>query len=246
MKRAQELPGLSRGRILEPEVMDEASEVKAYLDGVATAHLDRMDDTFVAGALAKIKRIRTAPPPATRRSIHVLDVGTGTGAIPVKMAQRDPGLLIVGVDGAGNMLKEARARARGAALSDRVTFRRADGRRLPFPDRAFDLVISNSVMHHLPDPAPALDEVARVLKHGGALFIRDLRRPARRAIERHIRRHGRFYRGTMLRLFSDSVRAAFTESELKEIVGRCRLARLPRLRVRRQFETYLVVEAPAP
>ena len=107
-------------------------------------------------------------------------------------------------------------------------------------------MISNSVMHHLPDPAPVLDEVARVLKRDAALFIRDLRRPARHAIDRHILRHGRFYCGTMLRLFADSVRAAFTESELKEIVGRSRLARLPRLRVRRQFETYLVVEAPAP
>ena len=49
-----EVPGLARGRILEMEVMDEANEVKAYLDGVATAHLDRMDDTFVAAALRKL------------------------------------------------------------------------------------------------------------------------------------------------------------------------------------------------
>ena len=49
----------------------------------------------------------------------------------------------------------------------------------------------------------------------------------------------------MLRLFADSVRAAFTESEMRGIVERSRLARVPGLRVRRQYATYLVVEAPA-
>lgn len=233
-------PGLSRGRILEPEVMNEASEVKAYLHGVATAHLDRMDDTFVAAALAKLKDRR---PGRSARAL-ALDVGTGTGALPVKMALRAPELAIVGVDRARGMVKEARIRARAAGVSGRVSFRVANGRRLPFRDGVFDLVVCNSMLHHLPDPSPALDEMARVLRRGGALFIRDLRRPQPKAIERHIQRHGRFYRGRMYRLFSDSVRAAFTESELRQIVGRSRLGRSRSARVRRMFETYLVVELP--
>ena len=72
MKMTPTLPGIAGGRVLETEVMDEAGEVAAYLDGVATAHLDRMDDTFVASALAKLPARRT----------RVLDLGTGTGAIP--------------------------------------------------------------------------------------------------------------------------------------------------------------------
>ena len=62
-------------RVLESEVMDESGSVEAYLDGVATAHLDRLDDTFVRAAL------RSVPPGA-----RVLDIGTGTAAIPVKIA----------------------------------------------------------------------------------------------------------------------------------------------------------------
>src|SRR5437773_227561 len=89
-------PGMTNGRILEPEVMNDTDEVKAYLGGVATAHLDRMDDTFVTAALAKLKNRRGRAPCA-------LDVGTGTGALPVKMALRMPGLAIVGVDRARNM-----------------------------------------------------------------------------------------------------------------------------------------------
>lgn len=222
------LPGIAGGRVLEIEVMDEEDEVAAYLDGVATSHLDRMDDTFVATALSKLGPGRA----------KVLDLGTGTGAIPVKMARRRDDLVIVGVDMAANMLTQARLRARAAGLSGRVTFKRANTRRLPFPDKTFDLVISNSLMHHLPDPAPALDELARVLKPGGAVFIRDLRRPRHDLLARHIARHGRYYRGTMLRLFSDSVRAAFTVAEMKGIVKRTRLSRA---HVGRQMETYLTI-----
>ena len=232
MKMNPTLPGIAGGRVLEIEVMDEEDEVAAYLDGVATAHLDRMDDTFVARVLSKL----------TRRRPKVLDLGTGTGAIPVKMARHREDLIIVGVDRAANMLKQARMRAAAAGVSDRVSFRKADGRRLPFPDRTFDMVISNSLMHHIPDPVPALDELARVLAPGGAVFIRDLRRPRRDLVARHIRKHGRYYRGTMLRLFGDSVRAAFTVAEMEQIVRRSRLSRV---RVGRQMETYLVIETPA-
>jgi ubiquinone/menaquinone biosynthesis C-methylase UbiE len=221
--------------VLEAEVMDEASEVQAYLDGVATDHLDRMDDTFVRAAIATL-------PGKTRRAIRGLDIGTGTGSIPVKMATRRPGLSIVGVDRSRNMLEEGRTLARAEGVARRVRFRLADGRRLPFPDGAFDLILSNSLLHHIPDPAPMLDEVTRVLKPGGAIFIRDLRRPSPRLIDEHIKKHGRYYRGTMLRLFADSVRAAFTDSELKQIVERSALRRLRRVRVCRQLETYLVIE----
>ncbi len=216
--------------------MEDASEVEAYLDGVATDHLDRMDDTFVMAAIGKL-------PARTPSPLRALDIGTGTGSIPVKMVTRRPGLSAVGVDRSRNMLEKGRTLARAEGVARRVRFRLADGRRLPFPDGAFDLVVSNSLLHHLPDPAPVLDEVARVLKPGGAIFIRDLRRPSQRLIDDHIKKHGRYYRGTMFRLFADSVRAAFTDSELREIAERSALRRRG-ARVRRQFETYLVIETP--
>jgi len=232
-------PGQTSGRILEPEVMDEEEEVGAYLDGVATAHLDRLNATFVASALDKL-------PARTRAPLSlVLDVGTGTGDIPVKLAMASSALQIRGVDRSAAMLDKARALAASKGLARRVRFRRADGRRIPFPDRTFDLVVSNSLLHHLPDPTPVLDDIARVLKPRGSVFIRDLRRPRRDVIGRHIEEHGRFYRGTMHRLFADSVRAAFTESELRRVVEGSRLGRGTRpARVRRQFDTYLVIEVP--
>ena len=225
---AAEMPRFVKGRVLEPEVMGGDEEVAAYAGGVATAHLDRMDDSFVRAAL------RLAGPGA-----RILDVGTGTGSLPVKMALKRPDAALVGVDLSDAMLRAARERAATARIGRRVTFRRANARRLPFRRGAFDLVISNSLLHHLPDPVPTLDEIARVLAPGGSVFIRDLRRPARPRLRAHIRRHGRFYKGTMYRLFSDSVKASFKVAEMKLLVAE---SRLRGCRVRAQLATYLVIE----
>lgn len=42
---------------------------------------------------------------------------------------------------------------------------------LPFEDNAFDVILSQAVLEHVPDPQKAVDEMARVLKPGGTLFI---------------------------------------------------------------------------
>ena len=52
-----------------------------------------------------------------------------------------------------------------------LNFAQADAARLPFPDRAFDAVISNHSLEHFDDLAGALAEMGRVLKPSGALFI---------------------------------------------------------------------------
>ncbi len=221
--------------------MDGEAEVDAYLDGVATAHLGKLDDNFVALACARLPSA-----PSRGRRLRVLDVGTGTGAIPIKIARRRADVVIVGLDRSAAMLDKARDAAEGEGLGRRVRFRRADGRRLPWSNGWFDLVCSNSLMHHLADPAPVIDEMARVLRPGGRLLIRDLRRPRPDRIAEHIRRHGRFYRGTMLRLFADSVRAALTVAEMRDCVARTRLGAGRRRRppvVRPQLETYLIVDA---
>jgi ubiquinone/menaquinone biosynthesis C-methylase UbiE len=132
----------------------------------------------------------------------------------------------------------ARRAARRAARPFGLALAEADARRLPFPDGAFDLVISNSVLHHLADPTPLLDEIARVAGEPGRVLVRDLRRPPRWQRRLHVAWHGRHYRGTMRRLYEDSVDAAFTPTELATILHHTALAGAS---VRREGP-YLVVE----
>jgi ubiquinone/menaquinone biosynthesis C-methylase UbiE len=208
-------------RVLEPEVMDEGDEAEAYMDAAAHEHLAALDASWVESVVAF----------GPRGAAQVLDVGTGGGQIPAALAGRRPTWRIWAVDRARSMLAAgreplvaARQAARQMARPFGLALAEADARRLPFPDNTFDLVISNSLLHHLADPSPVLDEIARVAGGRGRVLIRDLRRPPRWRRRLHVAWHGRHYRGTMRRLYEDSVAAAFTPTELATILRHTALA----------------------
>lgn len=202
-------------RVLEPEVMDAEDEAGAYMDAAAAEHLARLD----AGWAELVAR--TGP----RGPARVLDVGTGGGQIPVLLARRRPDWRIWGIDRSQTMLlaggmgvRAASREARRVARPFDLGLAAAEGRRLPFPDGALDLVVSNSLLHHLADPTAVLDEIARVVRPAGRVLLRDLRRPPRIAFRSWLAWHGRHYAGTMRALYEASVAAAFTPTELTIIL----------------------------
>jgi len=111
---------------------------------------------------------------------RVLDVGTGPGLLPMKLATACPHLSIDAVDLAPEMIDQARHLAATQEFAS-LTFTVADVARLPFPDATFDLVVSSVSQHHWTDPAAGLREVIRVLKPGGQAWIYDFRWTLRRA-----------------------------------------------------------------
>jgi ubiquinone/menaquinone biosynthesis C-methylase UbiE len=108
---------------------------------------------------------------------HVLDVGTGTALIPIEICRRDPDVSVCAIDLAENMLALARRNIESAGLVDRIRLERRDANATGWRDGAFDAVVSNSILHHIPQPADALLEMWRLLSPGGLLFVRDLARP---------------------------------------------------------------------
>lgn len=75
------------------------------------------------------------------------------------------------------------------------------------------MVISNSIVHHLPDPLPFFLEIKRVLKPNGEIFIRDLFRPTDEAtMNALVDSIGDDYDEHQKMLFRDSLHAAFTLS----------------------------------
>jgi ubiquinone/menaquinone biosynthesis C-methylase UbiE len=207
-------------RVPEPEVMDDSGEVEAYSSAAAEAYLNKIDDTFVEHAerlLGGRSRLREAG--------RALDIGCGPGQIVLKLAQRLPGWHFAGVDRSANMVRQAlaardqAARRMGGDLASRVQFFTGDGSMLPFADASVDLVVCNSVLHHLEQPLRLFAEIARVATPGGAILVRDLRRPSRPAYPLHVRWHGRHYSGLMHKLYCDSVRAAYTPEELAALLS---------------------------
>ncbi len=201
--------------------MDESGEVDAYADAAGQRHLAKLDGRFVRSLLQNHPARRT------------LDVGCGPAQIP-QAYRRGSGknLFAAGVDLSLPMLREAWA---GGFTSVAI----ASAAHLPFPDQTFDLVMSNSLLHHLADPVTALCEMSRCVARGGTLLLRDLRRPPRPLMKRHVAFFSRHYRGRMKELFEASVRAAYTPGETRRLYAE---AWLRKARVRRRGLSYLQAE----
>jgi ubiquinone/menaquinone biosynthesis C-methylase UbiE len=195
-------------RVLEPEVMDSEEEARDY---------DRMDHAavnarFVADLLAE-------GPLDDSRHGPVLDLGTGTAQIPIELCRAAPGVKCVAVDLAESMLALARKNVAAAGFAGRIEVKRADGKRLPFADDAFFAVMSNSIVHHIPNPADAFAEALRVTRREGRLFFRDLLRPGSDAeVERLVALHAAGANDHQRFLFDASLRAALTLDEVRAIV----------------------------
>lgn len=100
----------------------------------------------------------------------VLDVGTGTGRLPLALCQhaRFEGH-IIGLDLSHKMLQRAADKLRENAFGDYVSWIHQDAQTLPFPDGALDVVTCLEVVEFTPDPAQTLRELIRVLRPGGLL-----------------------------------------------------------------------------
>jgi ubiquinone/menaquinone biosynthesis C-methylase UbiE len=107
---------------------------------------------------------------------RAVDLGCGPGYLVLELAERAPALQVTGIDLSGEMLVQARSSAQGSAVSSRVDYKTGDAANIPFPDGSLDLVLSTLSLHHWSDPVCVLDEIARVLRPGGAYMIFDLRR----------------------------------------------------------------------
>jgi SAM-dependent methyltransferase len=96
---------------------------------------------------------------------NILDVGCGTGSMTAALAERGDHASIVGIDVSEPYLAFARART----ADPRIRFEIADASSLPFPVGSFDRAVSQLVLQFLPDPAPAVAEMRRVVKPGGTV-----------------------------------------------------------------------------
>jgi len=115
---------------------------------------------------------------------RVLDVGCGRGLMLVGAAKRLTTGRATGIDIwqsedlSGNRPEAPLENARREGVADRVAVETADMRKIPFPDAAFDVVVSSAAIHNLYDSAgraKAIAEIARVLKPGGRAVIDDIR-----------------------------------------------------------------------
>lgn len=193
-------------RILEPEVMDDPVEAREY---------DAMDHAKPTEAI--VRRLRSLEAHG-----RMLDLGIGGGHITIGVAQAITDCTIVGVDLSPMMLEMSARRIAAANLADRIAAERADVKALPHPDGAFDVVFSNTILHHIPEPLAMLREAWRVLRPDGVLVIRDLFRPPTAArLAALVDEHAPLSINTpdQRRLLAESLHAALTPDELRQLAA---------------------------
>lgn len=118
---------------------------------------------------------------AARPGESILDLGCGTGTLALSIAGEGPAANVWGLDADAHALAIARSKQARGPL--RVHWSQGLAQATPFPDGAFDAVVSSLFFHHLrrAEKRAVLGEVFRILSPGGRLLIADWGRPASRA-----------------------------------------------------------------
>ena len=193
-------------RVLEPEVMDSAAEAHDY-DTMDHSHVNEL---FVADLLQLRTDFQT-----------LLDVGAGTAQIPIALCEKHPTVRVVAIDMAQHMMRVGQGNVQHAGLAERVRLQLCDAKRMPFTDACFDGVMSNSIVHHIPEPYTVFKEMTRVVKAGGILFVRDLLRPIdAAALQGLVQMYAGDANGHQQQMFADSLHAALTLDEVRGLVTR--------------------------
>ncbi len=99
-----------------------------------------------------------------------LDGGCGGGRYLVALSRLGASR-VEGIDISQEAVDAANARLASRKLTGMAKAQRASVLEIPFPDQSFDYVVSSGVIHHTPDPKKAFQELTRVLKPGGKLFL---------------------------------------------------------------------------
>lgn len=226
-------------RICEPELMDDPLQARIY----AEADFVDSDRAFTTHILNLV-----GGRPPGRSIAKILDLGCGPGNITFLLAEALPHTPVLGVDGAGAMLtlaveRRAQAPERWAHVHvHQALLPLAAGAlaTLPAPFAPpYDLIVSNSLLHHLHNPA-VLWSTVRVLGAPEALVVvRDLRRPAHPdALEAMVAQHAASFPPVLRRDYANSLAAAFLPEEVQAQLA---AAQLGTLHVTRQGVQYLDV-----
>lgn len=216
-------------RILEPEVMDSPEEASDY-DSMDHREVNRrfVDDLLQCSKFkvpgSKLEALAADDSPLNLEpetlNLDIVDLGTGTAQIPIELCRRYAHCRVMAADAAVSMLEIARYNIEIASLIERIELIRVDAKELPFDHQMFDVVMSNSIIHHIPEPIHVLREAARIVRQGGLLFFRDLLRPDSETELAHL---VQTYAGQanehQQRMFAESLHAALSLAEIRSLVS---------------------------
>ena len=153
-------------RIVEKELMDDPKHAIAYANADFEEFYSRVINIFDIEF------------PDTEIKGTILDLGCGPGDITFRFAKYFPNSTVIGIDGAAIMIELANQRkGRETEFVDNIRFVEAEIPVDSIPEAPYDLIISNSLYHHLHDPEVLWKTILDYGSSGTKIFIVDLFRP---------------------------------------------------------------------
>ncbi len=150
----------------------------------------------------------------------LLEIGSGPGYLAMEIGRRARDLQITAMDRSPDVVRGAESRIHALGLGRQVKVALGDARDIPFPDGAFDFVLSLGSLHHWRAPDLVFDEIYRVLKPGGRAWIYDLRREMPETGWEEIRQSVPLMMRPLFELGAvGSWRAAYTEGQICDVVA---------------------------
>ena len=194
--------------------MDVYAETQAY----AQADFADVNQAFVERLLELT---------AHKDVVTAVDLGTGPADIPVRILRARPDWYIVAVDASEPMLHFARKRLLKEGLISSIELVLADAKATGLSSYFFDVVFSNSILHHLTDTDLFWAEVKRLAIPGAIVLLRDLARPAttgdaRKIVQQYASGESEllqqeYYRSLLAAYTVEEVRAQLDEAGLQAL-----------------------------
>ena len=194
-------------RVPEPDLMEQKEQAHAY----ANADFSNSNELF----LEKLFEFCSITD-----ETKILDVGCGDGEIPIKIYKKTKSKITV-LDGSSAMLDEFSKKMSANNIDDiKIIQRRYEETHLT--EKSFDILISNSVLHHVKSPKKFWEKSFNLVRQQGQIVLMDLFRPSN---EHELLTILEKYGGSnqvLLNDFENSLRAAYTPYEVE-----CQLSSFP-------------------
>lgn len=200
-------------RTLEPELMEDVAQARAY----AQADFAEENQRFV-------DRFRDYFPDWT--SGHVVDLGCGPGDIPIRFLRAYPEARVTAVDASRPMLDLATEAVAAAGLTNHITLCCERFQSVVLSEQA-DVLLSNSLLHHIPNPLQFWFRLKQLAKPGVCILVMDLLRPeSAEAAQALVEQYAAGEDPILKRDFYHSLLASFTEDEVAAQLAEMNLSRL--------------------
>jgi len=202
-------------RTPEPELMDAPDQARAY----AEADFSEGNQNFVDRFVDLVDSSRIAPG-------TVIDLGCGPGDICIRLARALPTWRVIGLDAGPNMLALAAEAVEQADLTDRIELT-LDHLPCRLPASALHAIVSNSLLHHLPEPMSLWKTIAEQAAPGCVIQVMDLHRPeSTEAARALVETHAAGAPDVLATDFYNSLLAAYTVDEVEQQLEACGLGQL--------------------